>query len=267
MIRYPVVAGQFYPDRKNALLQTLDSFLSKPAQKIEAIVAVSPHAGYVYSGAVAGRVLSAVNIPDTVVLLGPNHSGLGASQAIMSDGEWVTPLGSVPINAELAASIIQKTPGLTEDSQAHSREHSLEVQLPFLKRLNSDVAIVPICQSYCDFKTCEAIGRGVARAIAGFDGPVLMVASTDMTHYESADSAKMKDDMAIKHILDLDAEGLLSTVRNNAISMCGVIPTTTALVAAKDLGATRAEVIAYANSGDVNKDYSQVVGYAGIVVT
>jgi AmmeMemoRadiSam system protein B len=266
MKRYPAVAGQFYPDGPENLAQAIDHFLRAGTEPEEVLAVVAPHAGYVYSGSVAGRVMAQVVVPDTVVLLGPNHTGLGADQAIMSGGEWLTPLGSVPLDADLARLIMDRAPALTEDARAHAREHSIEVQVPFLLRRNPGLSLVPICQSYTDFETCREIGLGIAAAIKESGRTVLIVASSDMTHFESAESARQKDELAIARVLDLDPEGLLTTVRGHRISMCGVIPTTTALIAAKELGATRARLVDYANSGDVNRDYSSVVGYAGIVV-
>lgn len=266
MKRYPAVAGQFYPDRADHLAQTIDQFLTAETPAEEVLAVVAPHAGYVYSGGVAGRVMAQVKVPDAVVLLGPNHTGLGADQAIMSSGEWETPLGAVPLDTDLAGMIMDRAPSLTEDARAHAREHSLEVQVPFLLRRNPGLSLVPICQSYADFQTCREIGLGIARAVQDSGKKVLIVASTDMTHFESAESARQKDELAIAHILDLDPEGLLQTVRGQRITMCGVIPTTTTLVAAKELGATQARLIDYANSGDVNRDYQSVVGYAGVVI-
>jgi AmmeMemoRadiSam system protein B len=266
MKRYPAVAGQFYPDEARHLTQTLDQFLTADQEPEEVLAVVAPHAGYIYSGSVAGQVMARVVVPDTVVLLGPNHTGLGADQAIMSSGEWLTPLGEVPLDTDLARAIMDRAPALTEDARAHAREHSLEVQVPFLLRRNPNLSLVPICQSYTDFETCRDIGLGIAAAIKDSGRKVLIVASSDMTHFESAESARQKDELAIARILDLDPEGLLATVRGYRITMCGVIPASTALVAAKELGATRARLIGYANSGDVNRDFSSVVGYAGIVV-
>ncbi|MBU0516848.1 MAG: AmmeMemoRadiSam system protein B [Proteobacteria bacterium] len=266
MIRHPAVAGQFYPDQPDYLRQVIEGFLVAEGQPIKAVAVVAPHAGYVYSGPLAGRVMAAVEVPETVVILGPNHSGLGADQAIMTEGQWVTPLGNVPLDPELAHLILDHAPDLTEDARAHAREHSLEVQVPILRQRNPDLKIVPICQSYTDFETCEGIGQGIARAVQEYQRKTLIVASTDMTHFESAESARQKDELAIARILALDPEGLLNTVRGHGISMCGVVPTTTALVAALDLGATQAKLIDYTNSGEVNHDYRSVVGYAGVVV-
>lgn len=266
MIRHPAVAGQFYPDQPDYLRQVIDDFLVAEGEPIPALAVVAPHAGYIYSGALAGRVMASVQVPDAVVILGPNHSGLGAGQAIMTEGQWATPLGNVPLDTALARLILDRAPDLTEDARAHAREHSLEVQVPLLLRRNPDLKIVPICQSYADFETCRGIGQGIARAVREYERQILIVASTDMTHFESAEGARQKDELAIARILALDPEGLLQTVRGHQISMCGVIPTTTALVAALDLGASRAKLIDYTNSGEVNRDYQSVVGYAGVVV-
>jgi AmmeMemoRadiSam system protein B len=267
MIRQPVVAGQFYSSNRRQLRTDIERYLSVSTPKEKVIGIIAPHAGYMYSGAVAGAVYSAVEIPDTVIILGPNHSGIGARVAIYREGEWVTPLGSVNINTTLAGLIMAKSPMVEEDTSAHHFEHSLEVQLPFLQYINPDVTIVPLCIGPCNYAACKSIGTGLAKAIKDYGKDVLIVASSDMTHYESADSARRKDQLAINEVLALNPEGLLNICRNEAVSMCGVIPATIMLIAALEFGATHAKLVKYATSGDVTGDATQVVAYAAIALS
>jgi AmmeMemoRadiSam system protein B len=233
---------------------------------VKALGLVSPHAGWVYSGRVAARTVARAEVPESVVLLGPNHRGLGSPAAIMTQGQWLMPDGPVELDAELGQLLMKLCDFLEEDSRAHSAEHSLEVQVPFLKKANPKVKLTPICLARSDLAGCQKLGQALAQAIDQVGRPVLMVASTDMTHYESVDSARLKDRQAIDRILDLDPEGLYSVVRDQGITMCGVVPTVTVLSAAKALGASQAELIQYATSGDVNRDFRQVVGYAGLLI-
>ncbi len=266
IIRKPAVANQFY-DGDPRRLKTIVSQLIGPIKAVRPVKAViAPHAGYVYSGSVAGAAYARVEVPETVVILGPNHTGLGSYAAVMAQGAWNMPLGEVPIANELALEIMSRSNYLEEDIQAHIFEHSLEVQVPFLQVRQPGLSIVPICLGPISYEACEDIGNAIAGAISSYERPVLMVASTDMTHYESHTQAEMKDKMAIEQILALNPRGLYDVVRGYSISMCGVIPTTTTLIAAKSLGATGADLVRYGTSGDVSGDYQQVVGYASIVV-
>ncbi|MDY6953625.1 MAG: AmmeMemoRadiSam system protein B [Thermodesulfobacteriota bacterium] len=269
MLRKPAVADVFYPGDKNRLTAQLESFLKPVPEPKKALAVISPHAGYVYSGGVAGSVFSEIRVPPAVVILGPNHRGIGAPVAISTSGVWETPLGSVLINEGLARSIFEAGCDckMADDPQAHALEHSLEVQVPFLQILRPDVTIVPLALSQVGYKGCQEIGLALAKGIEEYAKDVLMVASTDMTHYESQEIARANDQAAIDKIVDLDPKGLYDTVADNRISMCGVIPTTIALVASKALGATTADLVKYATSGDVTGDYAQVVGYAGFVVS
>jgi AmmeMemoRadiSam system protein B len=267
MVRTPAVAGQFYPDDPAVLAAQLKAYLKPEGEPKPALLAVSPHAGYVYSGAVAGRVLSRVKVPARVVVAGPNHRGMGAQAAIMSQGAWQTPLGQVGLDQALGEQLKRETSLVEEDPQAHRLEHSLEVQVPFLQALRPDLKLLPLCLGHLSFAHCRDIGQALARAIRAQGEPVLMVASTDMTHYESAGAAKQKDSRAIERILALDPQGLYDTVRGLGISMCGVLPTTVCLVAALELGAAQAELVAYAHSGMVTGDDREVVGYAGLLVS
>jgi hypothetical protein len=268
MIRQPAVAGQFYQGSPSALRDQVERFLVPEAKKVKALGIVSPHAGLVYSGSVAGAVYSRIELPGTFVLIGPNHTGLGAPVSLMAKGSWETPLGAVRINDDLAAAVLSKSRRIHDDTMAHLQEHSLEVQLPFIQCLKRNFTIVPIQMMDTRLETCIEVGNAIASAIAEFNKEgVLIVASSDMSHYVSAETAKRKDHAAIKRILDLDAQGLYNTVRDEGISMCGYGPVVTMIAACKSLGATKAELVKYTNSGDVSGDYDQVVGYAGIVVS
>ncbi|MDA8168245.1 MAG: AmmeMemoRadiSam system protein B [Nitrospiraceae bacterium] len=264
--RLPAVAGQFYPGSREALAYELKEYTERGLRKQKAIAAVCPHAGYMYSGAVAGAVYSAIEVPQTVVLLGPNHSGFGPQFSIMSEGEWELPNGLVPINSALAELIIKEAPGFIRNSTAQVLEHSLEVQVPFITYFRPDADIVPIVMLQAGLDELKEAGLGLARAIRAYGKDVLIVASSDMSHYVPDEEARRKDRMAIEKILALDAGGLFSTVIRERITMCGYIPATVMLFAAKALGAKEAALVKYATSGEVSGDFSQVVGYAGIAV-
>ena len=267
MIRQPVVSDRFYPGDPDVLRQTLARLVPDiPAgEKAAARGVISPHAGYVYSGSVAGETFARVKIPETVIILGPNHTGMGQPLAL-SVSDWNMPLGLVPIERQLAISILKHSEVIVDDDTAHLQEHSLEVQVPFLQYLQPNLAIVPIVVSHISYEDCQQAARDLVHAIEGFGRPVLLVASTDMTHYEPRASASARDQMALDRILALDPRGLYETVLGNRISMCGVMPTTITLLAALELGASQAELVRYTDSGAVNGDTSQVVGYAGLVI-
>ena len=264
MLRSAVVAGQFYPGQKKSLFDAVDSLVASTVPEQPAIALMSPHAGYVYSGAVAGRTFSGVKIPDEVIILGPNHHGRGHMAAVCAIGEWETPLGRTKVSVELAKRVLAECPMTAEDSVAHYPEHSLEVQLPFLQFRAPHASIVPICISRMPLEMLLQLGDGLARAILSSGSKPLIVASTDMTHYESGEIARKKDFLALEKVLALDPEGLYDVVQEHRISMCGVLPTVVMLQAALALGAKNAELIAYSNSGDVTGDQSDVVGYAGV---
>lgn len=273
MIRHPAVAGYFYKGSPESLKKQVREFLVPAESKIKAKGILSPHAGLMYSGPVAGAVYSNIELPDTFILIGPNHTGLGAPVSIMAKGAWETPLGSVGIEEALAAKIVSKSAIFREDTLAHLREHSLEVQLPFIQHFKENFTIVPIQMLDTRLDTCLALGRAIAAAVQELNQDpdfarkgTLIVASSDMSHYERASAAKEKDFKAIQRILRLDPEGLYHTVKEYGITMCGYGPAIAMLVACKTLGAKKAELIKYANSGEVSGDYEQVVGYAGIVI-
>lgn len=267
MIRQPVVAGQFYPGRREPLLAFLEDAAAPVPTPVTAVGAVVPHAGYVYSGRVAGAVFARVVVPGAVVLLGPNHTGLGTRASILSRGGWATPLGTAAIHGELADALRAACPLLREDGDAHAQEHSLEVQVPFVQYRNPGARIVPIAFLLRDPDQIDEVGAALASVVARWPEPVLLVASSDMTHYEPDRVAREKDRRAIERVLALDPRGLLDTVARHTITMCGVVPTAVLLAAAGRLGATRGELVQYATSGDASGDTSRVVGYAGMVIT
>jgi AmmeMemoRadiSam system protein B len=268
MIRPPAVAGRFYPDDPARLCAAIDSFLASGGEekKIRARACLVPHAGYIYSGAVAGEVYRRIEIPSRVILIGPRHFPRGAPLAILSGGSWQTPLAMAPIDHLLAEKIIQAVPQLREDAVAHRDEHSLEVQLPFLQRLAPSFAFVPIVIGPAQWGVLESMGHALAGVIAAEREPVLLIASSDMNHYESDEVSRVKDRMAIDQILALEPRKLFDTVRQEKISMCGYAAAVAVLIAARELGAAQAELVRYANSGEVNGDLQEVVGYAGMVI-
>jgi AmmeMemoRadiSam system protein B len=267
MVRQPAVAGQFYTSNAASLRAELESFVGSPRRRENVLGIIAPHAGYIYSGAVAGKVYGEVAIPRSVIVLGPNHHGIGAWAALYPEGEWLTPLGTVPVDTRLAELIKKHSPLVEDDTTAHHYEHSLEVQIPFLQFVRPDVKIVPLCLGFSDFPSCAALGNGIADAIAEYNDEVLIVASSDMTHYESATAAREKDEEALREILEMKPEGLLRVCRDKGITMCGVIPATVMLVAAIKMGAKQARLVSYATSGDVTGDNRQVVAYAALTVS
>ena len=269
MIRPPAVAGRFYPGEPSPLAEELNSLLIAAPQttKIRAQACLVPHAGYMYSGHVAGAVYSRMEIPARAVLIGPRHFPRGASFAILSDGAWQTPLGLAPIDHLLAGKLARACPLLREDAIAHSAEHSLEVQLPFLQRLASPFAFVPIVIGTAHYAELEALGHAIADVIGSEHGPILLVASSDMNHYESDAVTRLKDRKAIDRILALDPRGLFDTVRDEEISMCGYGAAVAMLTAVRQMGAKHSELVRYATSGEINGDLQEVVGYAGIIIS
>ena len=235
-----------------------------------AIGCVAPHAGYIYSGGVAGAVYSRIEIPELCVILCPNHTGKGQALAVMATTTWQTPLGEVAAETRVATELMRRFPALREDSAAHRSEHAIEVQLPFLQVRQPRLKIVPIAIGTRDFDVLRGLGEALAGVIGDRDeagqGKVLMVASSDMNHYESDAITRVKDHKAIEKVLAMDARGLWEVVMNEDISMCGFGPTVAMLTAAKLLGATLATLVKYATSGEVSGDFEAVVGYAGIVV-
>ncbi|MCK4910253.1 MAG: AmmeMemoRadiSam system protein B [Thermodesulfovibrionales bacterium] len=266
MKRQPAVAGRFYDASPERLSSQVEEF-STSAEKVKAIGIMAPHAGLIYSGPVAGQVYSAIEPPGSFVLLGPNHTGLGARLAIMEAGEWEIPTGSVDIDSKLAKRIMADAPELSPDSEAHMMEHSLEVQLPFIVHNAPGAKIVPITIMGAPLEDLLELGRSLAKTIKDTLYPITISASSDMSHFLPDKEARKKDQMAIEKVLALDPEGLYEIVRSEDISMCGVLPTVVMLQAAIELGACEARLIHYTTSGEVSGDFGSVVGYAGVVVT
>ena len=268
MLRPPAVAGRFYPDNPAELARQV-SALAAPAvgsSPRRAIACIGPHAGYRYSGSVAGAVYAGLQLPRRFLLIGPRHFPRGKSQAILSEGAWETPLGRAEIDTPLARELQGACPDLCEDEVAHRTEHAIEVQLPFLQRLAGDFRFVPIALGPMDYERLESLGRAIADVLQRQQEGVLVIASSDMNHYESDEITRRKDGQALESILALDARGLYDVARREEISMCGLGAVVSTLTAARLLGATRTTLERYATSGDVNGDREEVVGYAGVIV-
>jgi MEMO1 family protein len=263
-VRQPAVAGVFYPASPASLGSMVERLTVEATTRHDLLACIAPHAGYVYSGSVAGKMYGHLRLPRRVVLLGPNHTGLGAAIAVAPEASWHTPLGDPPLDRELGNALIGAFPDAREDAAAHLREHALEVHLPFLQMGRPDVVVLPICLGHLSLATCEALGGALAEVIRGAGEPVGIVASSDMTHYEPDEVARDRDRLAIDAALGLDPRRLYETVHAHRITMCGVVPATVAIAAARVLGATGAHLVDYATSGDVSGDRSSVVGYAGI---
>lgn len=277
-MRPPAVAGQFYAGTRSALIEQIEwcyTHQHGPGKvpKVQAgpkqvLGLVSPHAGYVYSGPVAAHGFARLardGKPSSIVILCPNHTGAGSGVSIMTSGKWQTPLGEVQVDKSLGEAIMRTSKLIDVDEAAHAHEHSLEVQLPFLQHLfNAEFKLVPICMMLQDIRTSQEVGDAIAKASAGKD--VVIIASTDFTHYESQRSATVKNHRAIERVLALDPEGLIRTIEGEAITMCGYGPVVAMLQAAKKLGAKKAELLKYATSGETAGPMAQVVGYGSIAV-
>ncbi len=267
MIRTPAVAGRFYSSKAKQLARDVDEYTPAAPEKICARACVVPHAGLMYSGHVAGAVYAALELPRRAILVGPRHFPRGEAMAILTEGSWQTPFGDAPVDSVLAAEVARACPRLRHDVVAHEHEHSLEVQLPFLQRMVADFRFVPIVLGTDRYPLLEELGHAVAKVVAAQSEPVLVIASTDMNHYESDAVTRAKDERAIARIRALDPHGLYDTVRSEGISMCGYAATTAMLVAALDLGVKEARLVRYATSGDITGDRDEVVGYAGMILS
>jgi AmmeMemoRadiSam system protein B len=281
-VRHPAVAGQFYPSNPDKLRQEIETFVQPGREKLSALGCVVPHAGYMYSGHVAGAVYARLELPRRFIILCPNHTGAGQPLAIMSRGRWMTPLGEVAIDEPLAEELKREFSPLREDDVAHSREHALEVQLPFLQQIVHEFTFVPIVVGTGRLEVLTELGSSLARVLkrlapstTTLEDPIadgskhafLVIASSDMNHYEGDERTRVKDRMAIDQVLALDPAGLWETVQREQISMCGYGTAVAMLTAARELGATKAELVKYATSGDVSGDRDWVVGYAGMIVS
>ncbi len=269
MNRRPVVAGQFYPGDAADLSTVVSGLLAKagPRAAEPAILAMVPHAGYVYSGEVCGKTLGRADLAETILLLGPNHTGRGERLAVWPAGAWEVPGCALPIDRALTEALLDADPAFQPDMNAHLGEHSLEVLLPFLCALDENTRIAAVTVREGSPKALAAAGVAAAEAVRSLGRPVSIVVSSDMSHYLPHEEARRMDAMALEKIAALDPEGLYAVVRERNISMCGVLPMTLGLHAARELGAASAELIAYATSGEASGDYARVVGYAGAVVS
>lgn len=282
MLRKPAVAGMFYDADPEELRETLDACflgpygpgklpMAAPLITRDIVGLVSPHAGYRFSGFAAAYdyyALAEDGIPDTAIIIGPNHRGGGSPAAIQSEGVWQTPLGDVQIDSETARAVMSSSQLLQDDALPHVLEHSIEVQVPFLQYLSPSIKIVPILLSVLSWEDAvlfaEDIGHAVAKGVG--DKNIVVIASTDFTHYEAKSIAEVQDSNAIAAIERLDHRGLLDVVEQKGISMCGVLPTAAAIVASSDLGAKRGELLSYYTSGDILGETSQVVGYGALKI-
>ncbi len=266
MLREAAVAGSFYPSAPEQLSRVVDGYLANTVNRRTARGVIVPHAGYVYSGHLAGEVLAQVRIPPQVILLGPNHHGIGPSISISSADAWVTPLGQVPVSGVLATAFKQHCTAAVYDQQAHLYEHSLEVMLPFLQRLRADIEILPVTLRSLSFGQCMGVAKALATVISCAKDDVLLLASSDMNHFLPAADNEKLDRLAIKAMTDYDPQALYEVVVEQHISMCGFHAAVIVMEAARLLGSQSCSLVDYAHSGLVNGDNSRVVGYAGLVL-
>lgn len=267
MIRRPAVAGRFYPAKPAELIAALQGFVQPVEKPTPAIGVIVPHAGYMYSGHVAGAVYSQVTVPRRNIVLCPNHTGCGVPLSIMRAGAWETPLGNMQIDEELCDALMAADPDLENDAAAHQFEHALEVQLPFMRHVaGPEVTFVPITIGTGSWNRLADLGRAIGEVLQKVDRNTLIIASSDMNHYESDAITRVKDRKAIDQVLAMDPQGLYDVVEREDISMCGYGPATAMLVAARMLGASKAKLVKYATSGDVSGDFDRVVGYAGMMI-
>jgi len=266
MIREPVVAGKFYPDDPEILKSTIKNKIGEDKTKLDCKGIIVPHAGYLYSGPVAGEVYSQVRIPDNILIIGPNHQGIGNFFSLSGVSAWKTPFGEIKVNEELNELIIKYSPFIKIDNSAHQNEHSIEVQLPFIQYFKQDIKISALAVIGYELGNFLVLGKSIANAINDFEEEVLIIVSSDFSHYVPHDKARKLDHMAIDKILKVDPEGLWETVKKNKISICGVASIIIMLEAIKTLGDVKGKLIRYSTSGEAVGDYSSVVGYAGIIL-
>jgi len=267
LIRKPAVSGYFYPGDKTKLIEEIKKYVPLETEKIATIGAICPHAGYMYSGKTAGLVYSKIVPPDTAIIIGPNHHGYGEPYAIDSCDVWQTPIGNVEIDREIRDGLIEKSRYLQIDSIAHRAEHSIEVQVPFLQFINPEIKIVPIVlSSYHDANPWYEIGYTIGLVVQEYKKRIVIIASSDFTHYEEAKQAEKKDKLAIDAICKLDADTFLDNVSEYDMSICGFAPIVSVITASRVLGAKKGNLVQYTNSGEVSGDFEQVVGYAGILI-
>src|SRR5437588_10612422 len=267
MLRLPAVAGRFYPSDPKELTSVVREYSRADARysPMSVKACLVPHAGYIYSGHVAGAVFARISLPRKIIILGVRHYPRGEPAAILSSGAWRTPLGDARIDEALAEALKKGCPLLREDSVAHSAEHSLEVQLPFLQMLAPDFTFVPVALGTVQFEDLVSVGEAIARVLDSSRENVLLLTTSDLNHYEDDATTRVKDRKAIEELLALEPRGLYDTCRNHGISMCGLGPAVAMLTALNALGAKKSELVKYATSADVSGDRDTVVGYAGMI--
>lgn len=264
--RQPAFAGSFYPDSEKQVEKQLAEFLSSDKVFSNAYGVVVPHAGWVCSGGAAGEVFSSLEPYDTYIIIGPNHRGVGAGISIMTEGEWILPNGNIEIDSELAKEILKNSNTVMDDPSSHLMEHSIEVQLPFIIKKNPEAKFVPISMFNYSLNSIDNLADGIVNALKDHDEKVLIIASSDMSHYETADFARAQDFKAINKMLELNTKSLNEIVNREQITMCGLGPVSVVIEVTKKLGAKKGELIIYTNSGETCAPGSpEVVGYAGIV--
>jgi len=264
-VREPSVAGTFYPADAHALKEFCEAHLQPTAHPIAAKAIILPHAGYVYSGQTACRVVSQVDVPKKNFLIGPNHHGIGAPFAIAQQGEWETPLGRVPIDLDLAKGLLEACSEIKDDEDAHLYEHSLEVEIPFLQTKNPWLEIVPLVVGTSSLPDAREVANACGRYLAAQSEPVLIVASSDMNHYEDDKMTRVKDRYALEAIENLDEDALAKAIKSHRISMCGFVPVFMLLTMKEFLGIQKATLVDYRTSSEASGDYGHVVGYAGFI--
>jgi len=272
LIREPRVAGSFYPRTKAALDAELDRCYAEaahaliPLERRDAIGAVGPHAGFVYSGAVAAKVYARMTLPETVIVISPNHTGLGPRMSIWPSGRWVVPTGTIEVDEALSLAIRAGCPGLEADTRAHEREHGIETHVPFILRERPDARLVAIVLGTQDPDRARRLGEAIPRALAATGRRAVIVASSDMNHFDDQATTLAKDRRALDRVVARDPAGLLETCARDGITMCGAAPTAAMLWAGAALGAREAVLVDHRTSGDVSGDLESVVGYAGVLL-
>jgi MEMO1 family protein len=263
----PTVAGRFYPSNPSELTALINKYVvaDRSSPPIPVRACLVPHAGYVYSGHVAGAVFGRIALPRKIIILGVRHYPRGEQAAILSSGAWRTPLGDARIDEEMAEALKKTCPLLREDSAAHSGEHSLEVQLPFLQVLAPEFTFVPVALGTVRFESLVEVGEAIGRVLDGSKEEVLLLTTSDLNHYEDDAVTRVKDRKAINQLLTLNPRGLYDACRDENISMCGLGPAAAMLTALNALGVKKPELVKYATSADVSGDRSGVVGYAGMI--
>ncbi len=264
MRREAVVKGYFYPSSRDKIIKMFGEWNSPAENRYNSLMAIVPHAGYIYSGEIAFKTLTQMVLKKRIILMGPNHTGFGQRVSIYPEGSWETPFGDIEIDGDLVGELVGA--GFKTDTLAHMKEHSLEVILPMIKYLKNDCKIVPITISYLRYDECEVVAEKMYEVIKHYADDITILVSSDFNHFEDENTTHKKDELAIKAILELNPKGLYDVVKDKDISMCGVIPATIGLLLVKKMGAREAKLFMHRTSGAVSGDYDRVVGYAGILI-